>query len=348
MEAHRKDTQEKLETKSTLQMPPEMKTVKDSVKSLIKKGARSKIRWTKSKDEKEHDNKIPMDKQQKKEEKEKRILEDKKRKLQERYELVMMKQGLEEIEVSRERYFQSYREREKRFDISEVPANRSSTKGLFIEGLLKNADVRDTNSTNPRRRTVSISCDNKSLGNDNINEAKANRITKLFDVSELNSAIENSRRDNLSELTKRENGCKARQDIKKVTENTQKNNNNMDEARKRRIVAMFAAKEHNAALLKSRASKANGLNTTGNEHKPDGNEVIELNHNDSKNNGIDSEIRSVVGYTKTPLHTTEHENYNKVVSKQQNAQEQRMKKYTMRITEVDICENLQKDSKFKK
>ena len=331
-EAHEEQTEEKVETKSNLQMPSEMKIAKDSVKSLMKKGVKSKIKWKDSKEEEE--DKEQMDKQQKKEEKERRKKEDKKRKLQKRYDRVMMEQELEAFEVSRERYFQSYREQEKRFEKLESSGSSSLSNGRFVKGFLKNADVEDRDSAKARGRTVSIAWDDASVvGNNNIDY----RITKLSRAKEVNSAIQNSRRGKLSELKTTENGCKAKQDNKKVADNTRNNNNYMDEEKMRRIVEMFAAKEHNAAFLKSRASKANGINTTGTEHKPDGIEVIELNHNDSKNDDTDSEIRRVVGYTKTPSQTTESENYNQVESTQHNAQEQRMENYSMRISEVDTC-----------
>ena len=216
------------------------------------------------KEEKEQDSREQIDKQQKKEEKERRKKEDKKRKLQKRYERVMMEQELEEIDVPRERYFQSYREREKRFEKLESSGSSSSSNGRFAEGLLKNADITEGDSEKPRRRAVSIAWDDTSVGNNNIDKAKASRITKLFCTKELKSAIQGSRRGNLNELKTIENGCKAKQDYWKVTDNTQRNSNGMDEERMMRIVEMFAAKEHNAAVLKGRASKANARNSMGN------------------------------------------------------------------------------------
>ena len=263
-QAYEERAKEKMEIKNNLQMSLEMKIVKDSVKSLMKRGIQSKIKGRKSKEEKEQDSREQIDKQQKKEEKERRKKEDKKRKLQKRYERVMMEQELEEIDVSRERYFQSYREREKRFDKLESSGRSSSSNGRFAEGLLKNADITQGDSEKPRRETVSIAWDDTSVGNNNINEAQASRITKLFCTKELKSAIEGSRRGNLNALMTIENGCKAKQDCWKVTDNTQRNSNCMDEERMMRIVDMFAAKEHNAAVLKGRSSKANAQNSMGN------------------------------------------------------------------------------------
>ena len=253
-EAHGVQTEEKVEAKSNLQMPSEMKIVQHSVKSLMKKGAKSKIKGRKAKEEKEQDSKEQMDKQKKKEEKEKRKMEDKKRKLKERYERVMMTQGLGDIKVSRESYFQSYKEHEKRIEILELSSN-----GRCEEDLLKNANVKDRDSAKPKRRTVSIAWDGASVGNNNIDGVKTSRITTPFVVKEAKSANQYSRRANLSELKTMENECKAKQDNKKVTEHTQNSKNCMDEERMKRIVELFAAKEYNAAMLKNRANQANGL-----------------------------------------------------------------------------------------
>ena len=285
-------------------MQSEMRIAKDSVKSLMKKAAKSKIKWIKSKEEKEQDNKQQVEKQQKKEEKEKRKREDKKRKLKERYEQVMMKQMLEEIEVS-----------------------------------MKNANVEDRGYATPRKRTVSVAWDDTHVGNNSINEANTSRNATLFGVKDLHSANQNSRRGSLRELKTMDNGCKANGDIKEVTKNTQNSKNYMDEERLKRIAELFAAKEHNAAVLRSRASKANGLNTTGNGPKPESGEAIELNHNDSSNDGTDGGRTSVVRYTKTPLQTTEYQNHPNAVSSLHSMQKERMKKYPMRITEVDTCED---------
>ena len=243
--------EENVKTGIKLQMPSNIEILQDSVKSLMKKGEKPKIKSTKSKEEKEIDNKQQMDKQQKKEEKEKRKKEDKKRKLKERYERVMMKHGLGETEASKEHYFQSYREHDVRFEKLEPSSNR-----WCVEGLLKN---------------------------------------------------------------------------------TENNNNYMDEERMKRIAELFAAKEHNAAVLKSRANKANGLSATGNGPKPDSEEVIELDQYDSSNDGGKSETRSVIGCAKTSLETTEHQSHPNVVSTTHCAQKQRMTKYAMRIAEVDTC-----------
>ena len=255
---------EEVEIKNNLQIPLEMKIVKDSVKSLMKRGIQSKIKGRKSKEEKEQDNKEQIDKQRKKEENERRKKEDKKRKLHKRYERVMMEQELEEIDVSGERYLQSYREREKRFEKLESSGRSSSSNGRFVEGLLTNADITEGDSEKPRRRAVSIAWDDTSVGNNNINGAKASRMTKLLCTNELKSAIEGSRRSSLNALKTMKNGCKAKQDYWKVTDNTQRNSNCMDEERMKRIVEMFAAKEHNAAVLKGRSSKANAQNSMGN------------------------------------------------------------------------------------
>ena len=64
--------EEKVKTGIKLQMSSKIEILQDSVKSLMKKGEKSKIKWTKSKEEKELDNKQQMDKQQKKEEKKKK------------------------------------------------------------------------------------------------------------------------------------------------------------------------------------------------------------------------------------------------------------------------------------
>ena len=267
-DAYEERAKEKVELINNLQMPLEMKIVKDSVKSLMKRGFKSKIRGRKSKEEREQDNKEQIDKQQKKEEKERRKKEDKKRKLQKRYERVMMEQELEEIHVSRERYFQSYREREKRFEKLESSGSSSSSNGRFAEGLLKNADITEGDSEKPRRKSVSIAWDDTSVVNNNIDKAKASRITNLFRAKELKYTIEGSRRGNINALKTIENGCKAKQDCWKVTDNTQRNSNGMDEERMKRIVEMFAAKEHNAAVLKGRSSKAITQNSMGNVASP--------------------------------------------------------------------------------
>ena len=120
-----------------------------------------------------------------------------------------------------------------------------------------------------------------------------------------------------------------------LLKNMEYSNNHMDEERMKRIAELFAAKEHNAALLRSRANKANGLNATENGPKPGSGEAIVLNHNDSKNDGAKSETRSVIGCAKTSLQTTEHQNHPNVVLTTHCAQKQRMTTYTMCIAEVD-------------
>ena len=336
-EAHGEKTEVTKEKTSNLQTPPEIETTNDNVNSFMKKGAKSWIKGIKSKKEKEQESKEQMQKQHKKEEKEKKKKEDKKRKLKERYEKLMSKQSLANFDLTNEFSLQCYGERKERVEQIDSSRSSSSLKGSFGKGSLKHADCLDMDYAKSRERATSTAWVDASVAKNSIDDGKANRITTLFAAKEHNSAIENSRRNSLSELTTMENGCKANRAVKKMNEDTQKNNNYMDRERMKRIVEMFAAKEHNAALLKSRASKANGLNTMGNGHKPDGNEVIELNHNFSKNDDTDSKLRSVVGYTKTPLETTEHENYSKAVSKQNNVQKQRLKKYAMQLTVVDTC-----------
>ena len=283
-------------------MQSEMRIAKDSVKSLMKKGAKSKIKWIKSKEEKEQDNKQQVEKQQKKEEKEKRKREDKKRKLKERYEQVMMKQMLEEIEVS-----------------------------------MKNANVEDRGYATPRKRTVSVAWDDTHVGNNSISEGNMSRNTTLFDVKELHSP---NRRGSLRELKTMDNGCKTKLDSKKVTENSQDNNKCMNEERLKRIVELFARKEINAASLKSRANKANGLTATGNGPKPDSEEMNELDHDDTNDESSAIERENAVGYTKIPLHTKEYENHPNAVSTLHSAQKQGIEMYTMCITDIDTCKEL--------
>ena len=85
-EADGEQAERKVKLKDNLKMSSDMKTKKDRAKYLMKKGAKSKIKWMKSKEEKEQDNKQEVEKQHKKEEKENKKKEDKKRKLKERYE----------------------------------------------------------------------------------------------------------------------------------------------------------------------------------------------------------------------------------------------------------------------
>ena len=332
-EADEEQTEGIVETKDSLKMPSE----KDSVKDLMKKGAKSMMKRKKSKNDKEEDNKEQLQKQHKKEEKEKRKKEDKKRKLKERYERVMSKQKLENLEFSTEYYSKCYGEKGKRVEKLESSGSNSSSGDSCSEGSVKHTESEAKDYARSRDRAVSIAWDDASVSKNSIDDGKANRITALFAAKEHNSAIENNRRSSLSEPTTIEDRCKEKEDSKIVAENTQNNNNYIDEERMKRIVELFAAKEHNAAILKSRAKKANGLNATGNGPKPDSEEVIQLDQNGSRNDGTQRKTRRVVRCAKTPLQKTDHQKNPHVVSTSHSAQNQSMKKLVMRITDVDTC-----------
>ena len=322
-----------VETKDSLKMPSE----KESEKRLMKKGAKSMMKRKKSKNGKEEDNKEQLQKQQKKEEKENKKKEDKKRKLKERYERVMSKQRLENLEFSTDYYSKCYGEKGKRVEKLESSVSTSSSGGSCSENSAKHTEGEAKDYAQSRERAVSIAWDDTSVSKNSIDDGKANRITALFAAKEHNFAIENNRRSSLSEQTTIKDGCKEKEVSKIAAENAQNNNDYIDEQRMKRIVELFAAKEHNAAILKSRANKANGQTATGNGPKPDSEDVIQHDHNGSGNDGIQRKTRRVVRCPKTPLQKEGHQKHPHVISTSHSAQIQSMKKLSMRITEVDTC-----------